>query len=188
MGLVPYLRRPFPCRFSISASLDSPRKRRRFSHSSYLPAWLAKNARMEEQKWRRSGRWWVWRRRLLPPRVAELGDVHLGFASSHFFLRFLQVRQPVLDRPLVILLVETTGVRGCLRGLPRGRFAFGWADVGLVLLGTGVGGASLISSRRMSSSMGSTLGTATPSSDPCSQCMSWSPTTCVTLTSSALSP
>lgn len=99
-------------------------------------------------------------------------DVHLGFASSHFFLRFLQVRHPVLDRPLVILLVETTGVRGCLRGLPRGRLAFGWADVGLVLLGTGVGGASLISSRRMSSSMGSTLGTATPSSDPCSQCMS----------------
>lgn len=106
------------------------------------------------------------------PGVAGSRDVHLGFASSHFFLRFLQVRHPVLDRPLVILLVETTGVRGCLRGLPRGRFAFGWADVGLVLLGTGVGGASLISSRRMSSSMGSTLGTATPSSDPCSQCMS----------------
>lgn len=55
----------------------------------------------------------------------EPGDVHLGFASSHFFLRFLQVRHPVLDRPLVILFVETTGVRGCLRGLPRGRLAFG---------------------------------------------------------------
>lgn len=99
-------------------------------------------------------------------------DVHLGFASSHFFLRFLQVRHPVLERPLVTLLVVTIGVNGCFRGRPRGRLAFGWAVVGLALPGLGVKGASFISSRRMSSSIGSSLGTVMPSSEPCSQCKS----------------
>lgn len=86
------------------------------------------------------------------------------------------------------LLVATRGVKGCFRGRPRGRFGLGCMSVGLVLLGTGVGGASLISSRRTSSSIGSTLGTASSSSEPWSHCMSCSVMTWAMLVSSATSP
>src|SRR3569833_182785 len=100
---------------------------------------------------------------------------HRGLASSHFFLRFLHVIQPVLDRPLVTLFVVATGVSGCFRGRPLGRLILGCAGVGALVLATGVRGASLTSSMRISSSSsGSILGTVSTSSESWSQWMSLS--------------
>lgn len=107
--------------------------------------------------------------------VSEDDGSHRGLASSHFFLRFRQVRQPVLERPLVILLAAaTTGVTGCFLGLPRGLFTLGGSGAELwAAAGIGVKGASLRSSMQMSSSSrGSSLGTMRMSSEPCSQAMS----------------
>ena len=44
--------------------------------------------------------------------------IHSGLVSSHFFLRFLQVMQPVLERPFL----GFTEIIGCFRGRPRFRF------------------------------------------------------------------
>src|SRR4051812_2149002 len=62
--------------------------------------WSAKTAQVEDE--RRRQRSEEIKQSQQPQELLGPSDVHLGFASSHFFLRFLQVRHPVFDRPLVI--------------------------------------------------------------------------------------
>lgn len=88
---------------------------------------------------------------------------------------YLQVMQPVLDRPLVILLAGTTGFRGCFLGRPLGRFCFTWVPFAPSGCDTVARGASFRSSMLKSSSVGSSFGMVRMSSDPCSQCGSFSP-------------
>lgn len=107
--------------------------------------------------------------------------LHRGLASSHFFFRFLHVKQPVLVRPLVTLLAVRLGVRGCFRGRPLGRFGFGWSSPSAwATPPMGVAGASPKSSiQNPSSSKGSSFGAINSSSGSscsqgmCSWCMSW---------------
>lgn len=72
---------------------------------------------------------------------------------------------PVLDRPFVILLALMAGVRGCFRGRPRGRFCLIRESGACICEASG---AALTSSRLMSS-MGSSLGTVRASPELRSQ-------------------
>jgi hypothetical protein len=96
---------------------------------------------------------------------------HSGFVSSHFFLRRLQVIQPVFDRPFVALCADADGTgTGCLRGRPRGLLpvalftAVGVCSIGGGIPPTGVGGSDDFMVRPISSSSSnsSTLGIISP--------------------------
>lgn len=82
--------------------------------------------------------------------------------------------QPVFERPFVTLLVLRSAGTGCFRGLPLGLLTFGevqvWASRSVIV------GASLKSSRqKVSSSIGSGLGAVRTPSVPCSQPISFVP-------------
>jgi len=84
---------------------------------------------------------------------------HVGFASSHFFFRLLQVMQPVLLRPLGGFESGVVGVLGCFRGRPRGlRETDAFADVSWSAGTSSVIIPSSFSSMAGSSSTSSTFG------------------------------